>query len=196
LRVPAVCNNCGTIFPSGFEAENARNITFSGCGAGPCPVCGGNGHIPDGVNNFIGNTIEFLTGPSRSANELQRLSDILRQAQKDKASTDEIVEKIEKEIPELSSIKDLLPKTRSDLYTFIIIILTIISMILTEVNQDKRPNIQIDQVVNVIYQQQKNTSKKLQTKSINETRKKKKIGRNEPCPCGSGKKYKKCCLQK
>ncbi len=24
----------------------------------------------------------------------------------------------------------------------------------------------------------------------------KKIGRNEPCPCGSGKKYKKCCLGK
>ena len=24
--------------------------------------------------------------------------------------------------------------------------------------------------------------------------KKKKIGRNQPCPCGSGKKYKKCCL--
>jgi hypothetical protein len=21
-----------------------------------------------------------------------------------------------------------------------------------------------------------------------------KVGRNEPCPCGSGKKYKKCCL--
>ncbi len=26
--------------------------------------------------------------------------------------------------------------------------------------------------------------------------KKKKIGRNEPCPCGSGKKYKKCCMGK
>ncbi len=26
-------------------------------------------------------------------------------------------------------------------------------------------------------------------------RKKKKVGRNDPCPCGSGKKYKKCCLQ-
>ncbi len=23
----------------------------------------------------------------------------------------------------------------------------------------------------------------------------KKVGRNEPCPCGSGKKYKKCCLK-
>ena len=26
--------------------------------------------------------------------------------------------------------------------------------------------------------------------------KKKKIGRNERCPCGSGKKYKKCCIDK
>lgn len=23
-----------------------------------------------------------------------------------------------------------------------------------------------------------------------------KVGRNEPCPCGSGKKYKNCCLNK
>ena len=26
--------------------------------------------------------------------------------------------------------------------------------------------------------------------------KKNKVGRNEPCPCGSGKKYKNCCLDK
>ena len=26
--------------------------------------------------------------------------------------------------------------------------------------------------------------------------KEKKVGPNDPCPCGSGKKYKKCCLQK
>ena len=29
-----------------------------------------------------------------------------------------------------------------------------------------------------------------------EPRKKNKVGRNEPCPCGSGKKYKKCCRNK
>jgi uncharacterized protein YecA (UPF0149 family) len=23
-----------------------------------------------------------------------------------------------------------------------------------------------------------------------------KVGRNDPCPCGSGRKYKKCCLGK
>jgi preprotein translocase subunit SecA len=27
-------------------------------------------------------------------------------------------------------------------------------------------------------------------------RKSNKVGPNDPCPCGSGKKYKKCCMQK
>jgi len=27
------------------------------------------------------------------------------------------------------------------------------------------------------------------------TAKKEEIGRNEQCPCGSGKKYKRCCLE-
>lgn len=33
----------------------------------------------------------------------------------------------------------------------------------------------------------------LQQKKSNTIVKGKKIGRNDPCPCGSGKKYKKCC---
>lgn len=28
------------------------------------------------------------------------------------------------------------------------------------------------------------------------TRAEKKVGRNDPCPCGSGKKFKKCCMNK
>jgi len=37
------------------------------------------------------------------------------------------------------------------------------------------------------------------TKNYNRSKivvKDKKIGRNEPCPCGSGKKYKQCCINK
>ena len=39
------------------------------------------------------------------------------------------------------------------------------------------------------------TKKKLyrEQKQSGTVRKAKKIGRNEPCPCGSGKKYKYCC---
>jgi len=35
-----------------------------------------------------------------------------------------------------------------------------------------------------LYKEQKNSGT---------VRKEKKVGRNDPCPCGSGKKYKKCC---
>ena len=33
-------------------------------------------------------------------------------------------------------------------------------------------------------------------KPIQQVRKFDKVGRNDPCPCGSGKKYKNCCLSK
>ena len=42
---------------------------------------------------------------------------------------------------------------------------------------------------NLQAQNQANTSGKNQP-VVNSTRK---VGRNEPCPCGSGKKYKQCC---
>ena len=34
------------------------------------------------------------------------------------------------------------------------------------------------------------------TKEVSVTRLPKPVGRNSPCPCGSGRKYKKCCLEK
>lgn len=43
----------------------------------------------------------------------------------------------------------------------------------------------IDYLRKISYPETKTTKKK-----------EKKIGRNAPCPCGSGKKYKKCCLKK
>jgi preprotein translocase subunit SecA len=42
-------------------------------------------------------------------------------------------------------------------------------------------------------------ARKVVKKEHNKTKtvvKSKKIGRNDPCPCGSGKKYKKCCMNK
>lgn len=35
----------------------------------------------------------------------------------------------------------------------------------------------------------------IKERRINSAKTNRKIGRNEPCPCGSGKKYKKCCLK-
>lgn len=192
MRVPAVCDNCGTIFPSGFEVRNSTNISFSGCGAGPCPVCGGMGHIPDGVYNFLGNTIEFLSGPSRSIAELERLAALLERAKTSNATSQAVAKEIDESIPELSSIKDWLPKTRSELYAFIALLLSALSLMISQSESEEPSKVEVNTVINNVYQQ----APAAQTPPNSEKPKKQKakVGRNEPCPCGSGRKFKKCCL--
>lgn len=201
MRVPAICDQCGSIFPSTFEVDNAINISFSGCGSGPCPACGGMGHIPDGLYNFINNTIELVSGPRRTVSDLERLAKLLREARNHKRSYEEVSKSITSEIPEFSSFKDLLPKTRSELYAFIAIILTIITIALSQRNKPEDKKIEVNQVINNIVYQQVAPSQSVQspvppskTSSGVTTTSKKKIGRNDPCPCGSGRKFKKCCL--
>jgi len=58
---------------------------------------------------------------------------------------------------------------------------------------DSLENIEINLGLREKVSPKANTSKEEPQKSLI---KDKSIGRNDPCPCGSGKKYKKCCLNK
>ena len=44
-----------------------------------------------------------------------------------------------------------------------------------------------------IFSEEKRKELYKEQKNSGTIRKEKKVGRNYPCPCGSGKKYKKCC---
>ena len=149
--------------------------------------------------NFIGNTIELLNGPDRTVSELQRLKIILSQARKERIPFDQVSEIIKEEVPELSSLKDFFPKSRSELYAFLTIIITIIVLILGQLKQNQPPKIEVSQIINIISQPQApsipgGATPKIKSKET--VKSKKKVGRNDPFPCGSGKKYKKCCLGK
>lgn len=122
--VPAFCDTCSTVFNSGFFVENSTNISFSGNRSGPCPKCGGMGHVPDGVFNFIGNTIEILSAPERTISELSRLAQIFRDAKANSETKEQVVSRIEKEIPALSKLAKLLPENRAELYGFLALVLT------------------------------------------------------------------------
>ena len=200
MRVPAFCNSCGAIFPSSIEAGNSTNIGFSNVGSGPCPRCGGMGHIPDGVYNFVGNTIELLSGPIRTISELERLAIILREARERGASRELINNRIREEVPGLSSIEDILPRSRSEILTYIQIIIAIIGIILMQMRSNAPSKIEINQVFNTIYQQQINSEPiNLQTGNLPKEppslyQTKKKVGRNHPCPCGTVKNIKSVVL--
>ena len=198
MRIPAVCDNCGSIFPSNIDLENSSDISFSGCVYGPCPVCGKKGHILDGTYTTIGSILKIISGSPRTVAELERLTAILKKAREDPASLEEVKNAIESEVPELSSLKDILPQSRNQLYAFISMLLSTIALVSACLSSGKDPqNITVNNVVNNIYQQlppkAESPITKKHNKAIPHIRK---VGRNEPCPCGSGKKHKKCCLDK
>ncbi|MGL5820445.1 MAG: YecA family protein [Sarcina sp.] len=87
--------------------------------------------------------------------------------------------------------------------------LNIVNKFLTE--GDIKSNKEIDRLVKLLIGVYDNTRKwsnkgntnreiniysRLATKNELEGNTNKKVGRNDPCPCGSGKKYKKCCMNK
>jgi uncharacterized protein YecA (UPF0149 family) len=183
--VPAFCDTCGTVFSSGIFVENSRNISFAGNRSGPCPRCGGMGHVPDGVFNFIGNTIEILSAPERTIAELNQLAIILAEA-KDKSETrEQVVSRIEKEVPALSKLAQLLPENRSELYGFLALVLAAAQLFTQTPAAPSPTTVNVTQVIQQVVAEPQPT-KTVPSKS-------KKVGRNETCPCGSGTKYKRCC---
>jgi hypothetical protein len=185
--LPAVCDTCGKFFPSGIRVENSKSIGFSNVTVGPCPRCGGTGHVPDGVYNFIGDTIELLQGPQRTVSELQRFANILRTARDRGATAEEVVETVRRETPEFSFLLNFLTsrEARKELATWLTLILAIISLVLQAKQSANTERVEVNQVINNITVQEA-PNNPVQRYAVP------RVGRNEPCPCGSGKKYKKC----
>lgn len=145
--MPAFCDNCGTVFASGFVFENCANISLSVNKAGPCPSCVAMGSIPDGIFNITGNAIKLISGTLKTVEQLKTLSAILTNAQKHNQTRDEVNKQIQKETPELNSFAAILPKTRIELYAFITIILMAIGLMITSTNNESLSESDVDKMI-------------------------------------------------
>lgn len=81
VMLPAICDNCGTIFASGFDFASVRNISMRGNKSGPCPKCGEMGSIPDGVYDVVDNVINVTALSKLSNVQLLKIRDDLQNAQ-------------------------------------------------------------------------------------------------------------------
>jgi preprotein translocase subunit SecA len=142
------------------------------------------------VFNFIGNTIEVLSAPQRTVDELNRFVSILREAQQEQQSAEAIASRVQKDAPSFSKLIELLPKNRAELYGFVAVILAAAQL----VTQPPQPsNTTVSVTVNQVIQQVFVQPPSPGDAALKAESKGRKVGRNEPCPCGSEKKYKKCC---
>lgn len=188
--VPAFCDTCGTVFNSGIFVENSTNISFAGNRSGPCPKCGGMGHVPDGVFNFIGSTIEILSAPERTISELLRLTQILREAKENSDTKEQVASRIAKELPGLSVLAKLLPENRSELYGFLAVVIAAVQLFSTPTQPTNTPiTVNVTQIIQQTIAEPSDQPQAVSALASSSKRQ----GRNEPCVCGSGVKYKRCC---
>jgi len=185
VHIPAFCDSCGAAFGSGIVVENCRNITFSGNRSGPCPRCGSMGSVIDGVFNVVGDVIEILSAPQRTVESLNKLSNIFREAAKEKDSTEQITEKINEQVPELSLITRYIPKNATELVAWLTFILIAMQTI-NQFSKDDSPDINIILNQSVEQSMEPQNYYPFNQQAIPPTR-------NSPCSCGSKKRYKHCC---
>jgi hypothetical protein len=192
--MPAFCGSCGLVFPSGIVIENSTGISLSGVNA-RCPRCGGVGRVPDGLYNVLGQTVQLLTGPGRSSEQLLRLKSTLEAARNQQQEPEEVRKAVLAAAPELTGLASAMPTTRTELYAFITVVLTLLALLVSAYAAFK-PSGPSQSEIDAMVQRALAGSLPPSPPTAQQPKKQKKskVGRNEHCPCGSGKKFKKCCL--
>lgn len=195
--MPVICDSCGTRFAQSNIFGGSGIVTLKDVGVGPCPSCGGMGRVPDGTYQFNDDTIRLLQGPQRTKNELARFADILRGILGNDATLDDGVATVRHEIPDLAPLVEEIRKTRNaDWQKFWLraILSVVLTLLASQSIQAK--NIDFNAAINQTVEQHNYYSQQVQPRMeqtpTNLPRQVHKVGRNEPCPCGSEKKYKKC----
>jgi hypothetical protein len=128
MKVPAFCDNCGAIFPSGIEvADGQQGVYFEGNRA-RCPVCGHWARTPDGLFNFTATAVEVLQAPDRTVEDLRRFEAVLRDLRERGASGEEVRETLRRETP---SLANFLPQNRTEMLQYIAILIAALQLLLT-----------------------------------------------------------------
>jgi len=161
---------------------------------GPCPKCGGTGTIPDGIYEAAGDVIRVLASSQKTIDQLQKIASTINRARNNLSEPENAVETIKREAPELSSIADVLPRTRNELILYLQIIFAAIQIVISAaaLYMDRPPSeADIQRMINETFERA--FPEHGETNKQKPYRAAPKPGRNDPCSCGSGKKYKKCC---
>lgn len=193
--LPAICDSCGTVFPSGYAGGGGSTMIMQGCISGPCPNCKGMGHVPDGTYRLVENIIEVLSAPQRTFEELKQFSDLLDRARKEEITTEELKKETKEKAPDLHPLLDwVLPRNRAEKFNFGMVILgAALSVFLPALVDNEPPEeIKPEVIINNVYEINEYNVNTNDVSNVNQPIIVEKIGRNELCMCGSGHKYKKC----
>lgn len=144
----AICNGCGTPFPSGFSLDVGFMGSLTDCTSGPCPRCGGVGQIPSGVYEVLDKSIRLVLSPGVSLDDLRLVEASLRSYQAGRIDRDELREQISGAASPVRRLADLLPESRQDWYW----VVGILVMLLLSLRSDPHPidDASVDRIIDEV----------------------------------------------
>lgn len=168
--VPAFCNHCDAMWDvSSLFAIKGATVQFEGNMVRPCPKCGQEGRIPDGIFAFRNNTIQVLSAPQRTMEDLARLELLLQDLRDRQVDADTAADQIQETAPWLTWLADFIRTHRSDIYQIIQIWLAVIALRMMAVPNEQTVTKEemermVDQGVERVVQEWEHTSLPKQSK--------------------------------
>lgn len=138
--VPAICHNCGVLYGANVLEGAILENTLLGNNPIPCPNCGNMGYTMEGLYSSIGNTVRIIANTIKSKNALILLGQKLAELNAKGVDPSFLKNELEKNVPELKNISDALPKTRSELYAFIAILLSALTILISTITNVSTPS--------------------------------------------------------
>ncbi len=201
--IPAECGSCGYLYPSGYGFDPANTgievsmTVFENAEVlEPCPMCGRRrSRVLAGEHQLVRDAEKLLQDFGSDATELGRLVEFLQGSQGRNGSADEVRERAKEAVPELSGLVedmlDALP-ARVDLSTWHTLLVATLRALETRADGGSNGTLQPSQVIYDSVNRYNVTTVQPSAETEDQQHEAHKVGRNDPCPCGSGKKYKKC----
>jgi len=156
MKIPAVCRDCETIFPSKLRMIHVTNVAFTKTEREICPNCGGRGYIPDGTFNVLDNVIESMEYNYKNVVDLERASLLLRKLSSKEITVVEMEKELKDELFSFASTLNLLPKTKKerskDLKFFMKAAIAIVDVLIAKANARNETVIEVNQVIEKIYE--------------------------------------------
>ena len=191
----AFCENpeCGSVFEASnlFGGPGSATIHMTNTRVGPCPVCGSSGLIPDGIYQYANQAVSLLTGPETSIHVLRQVHEILKRAKTKSEDKKSVLKEVEAVSPQAAQALQQAPETSNYLNWIAVLIALVALAIQVHTSYFKGDDVE-KQFRDHLLEENKELRERNKS-AIPYKREQPKIQRNDPCPCGSGKKYKKCC---
>ena len=173
-----------------------------------CPRCGGAARIVEGEFNIRDGVFEVLRSTRLDRDMLQRFAGIAQQANDGAIPMEEAAARIAEEAPALGRALERVPFNVRKVFIWVLLqaLVILTAQIVAESRDHSATRVDVEHAIQRNDHVMQNEMQRAVEQALNDyrrqqadlepvarTERKAKTGRNAACPCGSGRKYKKCC---